>query len=159
MKFRNFVIISLIISSISCKQHDNSTPRMVSETSYSNLYSEMDTTLNNSDITAGSKVKLEPERLLGRWLRYDGVYTIEIRSVDADGKLDAGYFNPNSIHIENAEWKIIENRLFIIVKLQDANYPGSTYTLEYLPGEDYLNGNYFQAVEATNYDVSFLRSK
>ena len=32
--------------------------------------------------------------LKGRWLRPDGGYIIQIRSVDGSGKMDAGYFNP-----------------------------------------------------------------
>jgi hypothetical protein len=159
MNHRKLVFICLIIFSISCKQSDKSKTVTTSETSFSILTIEPDTIPDNSVVAAGKIADLEPERLMGRWMRYDGVYTIEIRSVEADGKLDAGYFNPRPIHVENAEWKIAENRLLITIKLQDTNYPGSTYTLEYLPGDDYLNGNYFQAVEGTNYEVSFLRSK
>ena len=36
------------------------------------------------------------ERLQGRWRRPDGGYVIEIKEIDASGKMDAGYFNHQS---------------------------------------------------------------
>lgn len=42
-------------------------------------------------------------KLKGNWLRQDGGYVIEIRSMSSDGKLDAAYFNPNPIHAYRAE--------------------------------------------------------
>ena len=39
------------------------------------------------------------ENLIGRWLRPDGGYIIEIRSVSADGRMDAAYLNPRSINV------------------------------------------------------------
>jgi len=97
--------------------------------------------------------------LIGKWIRSDGGYTIEIFSVGKDGKLDAGYFNPNPIHVDKSEWKISENILYLRVILKDINYPGSTYVLRYNPDNETLAGNYFQAVEKTNYDVIFTRKK
>jgi hypothetical protein len=96
-------------------------------------------------------------KLIGKWLRSDGSYTIEVFSVKEDGKLDAGYFNPNPIHVEKSEWKIAENNLYMHIILKDINYPGSTYTLVYNAEKDLLTGNYFQAVEGVNYDVAFQR--
>lgn len=98
-------------------------------------------------------------QLKGKWQREDGGYLLEVFSVSDDGKLDVGYLNPNPIHVETAEWKMIENKVFIRVILKDVNYPGSTYTLEYIQGNDILSGNYFQAVEGMNFDVKFMRKK
>jgi hypothetical protein len=98
-------------------------------------------------------------RLTGKWQRSDGTYILEIVSADESGKLTARYFNPNPINVEKAEWKILKNSLFIQVILRDVNYPGSAYTLEYSAEKGYLYGNYFQAVEKTNYDVMFIRTK
>lgn len=98
-------------------------------------------------------------RLVGRWLRPDGGYILEIRSATPDGKLDVGYFNPKPIHVARAEWVINDNILYALVELQDVNYPGSTYGLEYKAGADHLVGTYFQAVEKSTYDVEFVREK
>jgi len=85
-------------------------------------------------------------KLPGKWQRSDGDYVIEIFSVTKEGKMDAGYFNPNPINVDKAEWKINDNKLYIRVILKDVNYPGSTYTLIYNPVNDTMSGNYFQAL-------------
>jgi hypothetical protein len=125
--------------------------------------------LNNSKKTTSIMVdsvnilrnqkSLSQDSLLGRWLRSDGNYILEIFSVTPEGKVDAAYFNPNPINVEKSDWKITENRLFIRVILRDVNYPGSTYTLEYSPVKRSLSGNYYQAVEGINYDVIFARER
>ena len=97
--------------------------------------------------------------LAGDWLRTDGGKTIRIKSVLPGGQLDAEYFNPNPIHVGKAEWLVKNNSLVIIVELQDVNYPGSLYTLEYYPAEDELAGIYYQAVDRENYEVEFVRQK
>jgi len=97
--------------------------------------------------------------LAGEWLRTDGGKTIRIKSVLPGGQLDAEYFNPNPIHVGKAEWLVKNNSLVIIVELQDVNYPGSLYTLEYYPAEDELAGIYYQAVDRENYEVEFVRQK
>jgi hypothetical protein len=112
-----------------------------------------------ADTLSGKAVKLDYNKLVGNWVRTDGGYELEINSATPSGKIEAGYFNPNPIHVGRAEWVGKNNSLIIIVELQDKNYPGSTYTLEFLPSEDKLIGNYFQAVEGVNFDVEFVRIK
>ena len=114
-----------------------------------------------SDSSANSRTvsKQELDKLIGKWQRTDGGYTIEIFSVKTDGNLDAGYLNPNPIRVEKSQWIFRDGNLYIRVILRDVNYPGSTYTLEYNPKSDLLSGNYFQAVEGMNYDVIFTRNK
>ena len=97
--------------------------------------------------------------LVGRWVRPDGGYILEIRSATPDGKLDAGYFNPNSIHVGRAEWVEKDGKLYVMTELQDVNYPGSTYGLEYMISQDVLTGTYYQAVEKSTFDVQFVREK
>jgi hypothetical protein len=41
--------------------------------------------------------------LKGRWRRPDGGSIIEIKSVDATGKMDVAYFNPQPIRVSIAE--------------------------------------------------------
>jgi hypothetical protein len=98
-------------------------------------------------------------KLTGKWVRPDGGYVLEIRSVAPDGKLDAGYFNPKSIHVARAVATVAGERLKVFVELRDVNYPGSTYTLTYDPSQDQLTGDYFQAVARETYDVFFKRMK
>ncbi len=99
------------------------------------------------------------QKLSGKWLRPDGDYILEIRSVAPNGKLDAAYFNPRSINIAKAEASQAAADLKVFIELRDVNYPGSTYTLTYEPGKDQLTGAYFQAVARETYDVSFVRTK
>lgn len=109
--------------------------------------------------TKSEALKPDFNQLAGDWLRSDGGKTIRIKSVSADGKLVAEYYNPKPIHVDKAEWMIKDNILIISVVLKDVNYPGSAYTLQYFPSDDLLAGNYFQAVEGTNFEVDFVRQK
>lgn len=98
-------------------------------------------------------------KLAGRWQRTDGGYIIELKNPSADGKIEATYFNPNPIHVGRAGWQHNAGKIIVTVELQDINYPGSLYTLEFLHKEDRLSGLYFQAVEKVNYEVGFIRVK
>jgi len=97
------------------------------------------------------------QNLTGHWVRIDGGYVLEIRGVDAGGKLDAAYFNPRPIHVAKAEASQDGAAVRLFVELRDVNYPGSTYSLRYDPGRDVLEGAYFQAMQRETYDVSFVR--
>jgi len=97
--------------------------------------------------------------LKGRWRRPDGGYVIEINDVEATGKVDAAYFNPNPIHVSKAEATREGGATKVFVELRDAGYPGSTYSLTYDPQNDQLRGVYFQAAMNQNFDVIFFRIK
>jgi hypothetical protein len=99
------------------------------------------------------------QRLVGRWLRPDGGYILEIRHAQTDGRLEAAYLNPRPINVARAEWHRKEGRLQVFVELRDVNYPGSTYTLDFLPEQDRLVGAYFQAVQQQTFEVEFVRQK
>jgi len=98
-------------------------------------------------------------QLTGDWLRTDGGKSIRIKGATPDGKLNAEYFNPKPIHVGHAEWMVKNNSLIIIIELQDVNYPGSRYALEYIPAEDEFAGIYYQAVDKESYEVEFVRQK
>ena len=98
-------------------------------------------------------------KLKGRWLRPDGGYIIEIRNVATDGKMDAGYFNPQPINVARAVALQEGGSVKVFIELRDVNYPGSTYRLSYDPVTDRLTGAYFQAVAQESYDVFFVRTK
>lgn len=104
--------------------------------------------------TAG---ELKP--LIGRWLRPDGGYILEIRGAAPDGKLEAYYFNPRSINVHRAEASRVQSNLKLVVELRDAGYPGSTYALLYKPDQDILVGYYYQAGRKQYFEVYFVRKK
>jgi len=106
-----------------------------------------------------AQAKPDFQKLKGRWLRPDGGYVIEIKSADENGKLEASYFNPKSIHVAKAEAKQEGGVTKVFIELQDVNYPGSTYTLVYVPDRDLLAGVYYQALQQQSFDVYFERMK
>jgi hypothetical protein len=97
--------------------------------------------------------------LHGRWQRNDGGYILEVRAVDAGGKIDAAYLNPQPINVARAEATKDGSVLKVFVELRAPNYPGSTYTLAYDPKQDQLRGSYFQAVQQQTFPVVFVRMK
>jgi hypothetical protein len=97
------------------------------------------------------------QELAGHWVRIDGGYVLEIRGVEAGGKVDAAYFNPRPIHVAKAEASQDGAAVKLFVELRDVNYPGSTYSLSYDPARDVLEGAYFQAMKQQTFDVSFVR--
>ena len=97
------------------------------------------------------------QKLVGRWLRNDMSYMIEISNVSADGKLEARYQNPQPIQVSRAEAKEANGALDVLVELTDKGYPGSYYTLTYAPVEDLLRGVYHHLGLQQNFDVVFFR--
>ena len=97
--------------------------------------------------------------LIGRWQRTDGGYVIEIRSIAPDGKMAARYFNPSPIHVSRAEASKDKEHIKVEVELRDIGYPGSNYTLVYVPEKDALLGYYYHAVSRQYFDVLFVRMK
>lgn len=107
--------------------------------------------------SAAPAAVVELDRLKGRWLRADGGYILEVRSISPEGKVDAAYLNPRPIHVARAEALRQGEVLTLFVELRDANYPGSTYRLTYDSGRDVLAGLYFQALQQQTFDVEFVR--
>jgi hypothetical protein len=97
--------------------------------------------------------------LRGRWLRPDGGYILDIRDIQASGKIDAVYLNPRPITVARADATQDGAMLYVFVELHAPGYPGSTYTLTYDPQRDQLAGIYFQAALQQRFDVVFVRMK
>ncbi len=97
--------------------------------------------------------------LVGQWERVDGNYTIEVRSVADDGAVEAGYYNPNPVHIALAEAKFADEILTLFIELRDRGYPGCTYQLRYGADDDRLWGTYYQAAQGERYSVVFQRQR
>lgn len=98
------------------------------------------------------------DNIKGKWLRTDGGYILEIRSATAEGKLDAGYFNPRPIHVAKAEASQEGAVTKVFLELRDVNYPGSTYTLVCTADNDQLTGIYYQAALQQQFEVNFVRT-
>jgi len=99
------------------------------------------------------------EKLTGKWLRPDGGYVIEIKSVEPGGKMDAAYFNPRPINVSKAEAIREGSVAKVFIELRDVKYPGSTYTLTYDPVADQLQGIYYHAGLQQQFEVLFQRMK
>jgi hypothetical protein len=95
--------------------------------------------------------------LPGRWVRPDGGYVISIKSVDASGKLDASYANPNPLPFHTAVAIGDGATLKVFLELRAGGYNGSTYTLNYDAAGDQLKGTYYQAVARQTFEVFFVR--
>lgn len=104
-----------------------------------------------------TRLLVEFEKLKGRWLRPDGGYVIELKDLLEDNKLTAAYYNPGPINVGEAKLYKENGFTKVFIKLQDRNYPGSTYTLIYDTENDTLRGIYFQAAYGQEYQVEFTR--
>ncbi len=110
---------------------------------------------------AAAKPKAEvPEpvrKLLGKWLRSDGGYVLELRSADLSGAMEAAYFNPKPIKVARAVWMQGGGGFQVAVELNDVGYPGATYVLNYDAATDRLAGKYTQPAMQQTFDIDFVR--
>jgi hypothetical protein len=97
--------------------------------------------------------------LKGRWVRTDGGYVIEIKSVDPGGRMQAAYYNPNPINVSRAEAARSGAAVTVFIELRGPGYPGSTYTLIHDPKSDELKGIYHHAGLQKNFEVVFIRGR
>jgi hypothetical protein len=99
------------------------------------------------------------QQLKGKWLRLDGGYVIDVRTVEDGGTMDVAYFNPRPIKVSRAEASQEGATIKVFLELRDINYPGSTYTLTYDSASDQLKGVYYQAALQQRFEVVFVRMK
>jgi len=102
-------------------------------------------------------VPLDYTVLAGEWQRTDGPYVVNVSNVQPDGKVTVAYFNPRSIHIEQAVITTRADLIRLFIQLRDTGYEGSTYTLYYYAEKDALAGFYYQATLDRTFEVIFLR--
>ena len=113
-----------------------------------------------SSITpALAQAKPDFATLRGRWVRPDGGYVIEIQSVDAGGRMQAAYYNPNPINVSRAEAGLVGSVVTVFIELRGPGYPGSTYRLIHDPTSDVLKGVYHHAGLQQDFSVVFHRGK
>jgi uncharacterized protein (DUF2147 family) len=106
---------------------------------------------------ASGNAQSSSNKLEGKWQRSDGGYVLELSGAQSNGDIKASYFNPNPINVGRSLWQNNAGKLMVMVELQDKNYPGSVYNLEYVESQNRLKGTYFQAVEQMTYNVEFTR--
>lgn len=100
------------------------------------------------------------QKLVGRWMRPDGGYVLEIKRAGDDGQLEAAYYNPQPIHVSRAVATRLGSHVKVEVELRDTGYPGCLYTLLWEPGrEDFLRGTYYQAALGETFEIQFERLK
>ncbi len=99
------------------------------------------------------------EKLKGKWLRPDGGYILDIKSVGSDGKVEMTYLNPNLIHVSKAQASMKAGKLELFIELTDTGYPGNYYTLTYDAGKDQLVGVYYHLGIQQQFEVYFERMK
>ncbi len=109
--------------------------------------------------TASSTEQMDYKILMGKWVRSDAGYTINVRDISSDGLVDAEYLNPKAINIAEAKVSAWKGMSSLQITLQDEGYPGSTYTLYYYAEKDALAGFYYQAAMDETYEVVFLRKQ
>lgn len=97
--------------------------------------------------------------LLGRWLREDGGYRLELKSADSEGRMEAAYFNPGPIKVSFAAATNDSGTSRIRVELTDVGYPGCVYSLVHDRVNDRLVGTYFQAAVRETFEVMFVRMR
>lgn len=101
--------------------------------------------------------KADYAQLLGQWVRLDGGYVLDIRTVQSDGKIEVAYLNPKPINVSKAQASIKTGKIDLFVELRDRYYPGSYYTLTYDSKTDHLIGVYHHLGIGRNIDVFFSR--
>ena len=114
-----------------------------------------DTETPAADATVASAIETG-EVLSGQWRRPDGGYVIQIKSVGAEGQLEAAYFNPRPIRVDTAQWLFGGGVLQLRIRLNDTGYQGAYYLLQYEPESNRLVGEYHPANQET-FQVAFER--
>src|SRR5262249_1146890 len=97
------------------------------------------------------------QSLKGKWLRPDGGYVVDVRSVGGGGTMEGGDFNPRPLKVSKAEESQEGTITRVFLELRDVHYPGSTYMLTYDPARDQLKGVYYQAAIQQRFAVVFVR--
>lgn len=95
------------------------------------------------------------QNVMGRWVREDGGYILEVREARAGGHLDAVYFNPRPINVSRAAWMERAGVLQVFVELTDVGYPGATYMLRHDRERNRLVGEYTQPAMNQSFEVEF----
>lgn len=97
--------------------------------------------------------------LQGRWLALDGKNVIDIGKIDLTGGMQVKYFNPDPVHVARAQAARDGQAVKVWLELRDPHSPCCTYDLTYNPGNDQLQGVYWQKGDRKSTEVVFIREK
>jgi len=126
---------------------------------YQFIFTEPDRVSATATGQSKSQAVADIQKLVGRWLRPDGGYIIEIRNILSGGRMEVAYLNPRPINVSQARASRKSGGLEVFIELRDQGYPGSSYTLNYHPQQDIMTGIYFQAAMGQSFEVMFVRAK
>jgi hypothetical protein len=125
-------------------------------TANNKIHYSISSTIENRTIIQHPK-KQDKNLLKGIWQRTDASGELTISEIMDNGFLTATYGNPKGINIEKAVWLNTSDVLRIYILFREDLYPGSSFSLNYLPEKDQLLGTYFDALTNESYTVSFKR--
>jgi len=95
--------------------------------------------------------------LIGQWVRPDGGYVLDIRSISPDGNIKMAYLNPQLINVSKAQANTKAGKIELFIELKDRSYPGNYYTLTFDSETNRLVGVYHHLGLNQNFDVYFVR--
>ena len=93
--------------------------------------------------------------LIGKWVRPDGGYVLDIKSIDSGGNIKMTYLNPKPINVSKAQANLKSGKIELFIELRDKNYPGNYYTLTFDTESNRLVGVYYHLGLNQNFDVYF----
>lgn len=114
-------------------------------------------------LTPPPLAKLDPRllKLRGFWQREEGGMIIAVRDVKADGKVTAGYTNPDrsppDVNVGGASARVTAGKVTLTVTMDDVDYRGSRYDLTYDAASGTLQGSY-RAQGAVPFRVTFFKT-
>ncbi len=95
--------------------------------------------------------------LIGQWVRPDGGYILDIKSISTDGEIEMAYLNPQPINVSKAQANTNAGKIELFIELRDKGYPGSYYTLTFDSQTNRLVGVYHHLVLNKKFDINFVR--
>jgi hypothetical protein len=104
-----------------------------------------------------SATPIDFQKLIGKWVRPDGGYVLDIKSIHSDGKIEMAYLNPRPINVSKAQADTKKGKIELLIELRDRNYPGNYYTLTFDSKTNRLVGVYHHLGLNQNFDVYFIR--
>jgi len=104
-----------------------------------------------------STASVDFQKLIGEWVRPDGGYVLDIKSIDSGGNIKMAYLNPRPINVSKARAEIKAGKIELFIELRDRGYPGSYYTLTFDSERNLLVGVYHQLGSNQNFNVYFVK--
>jgi hypothetical protein len=114
-------------------------------------------TASNKSTNAAPKTYSDYKKLIGRWVRPDGGYTLDIKSISSNGEIDMAYLNPRPINVLKAQAFTKADQVNLFIELKDIHYPGNYYTLALNSPGNRLVGTYHSLGLGQDFSVFFIK--